>query len=170
MPNAITVEKFGVGMRLDYRSTQQEVSALIATVVEDALGQFQRNTDKFKALTQIKSKHGALRGADVVEEEALFTHENGTLNYRLDAKARVSWIKVHHLNMHAVVLSITVLLAYTVYRLAKLSSQWISTSSSKAKLNVAWYLYLWNKIMHRNVWKLSYTAYQCIIGCKMFFG
>ncbi|KAL9556177.1 hypothetical protein MBANPS3_002008 [Mucor bainieri] len=143
IPNAITVEKFGTGMRLDYRSTQQEATALIADVVEDASGHFQRNIDKFKALTQIKSRHGALRGADVVEE-VLFTHENGVLNHRLDAKTRVSWIKAHNLDMYAVVaaalLSITALLVLAVYSLAKLSSGWISNSnrcSNKAKAKTA---------------------------------
>lgn len=132
IPNAITVEKFGTGMRLDYRSTQQEASALIAAVVEDASGQFQRNVDKFKALTQIKSRHGALRGADVVEE-VLFTHENGVLPHRLDAKFRVSWIKAHNLDLHAVVLSATALCVYATYRLVK----WIHQNSSQAKLKTA---------------------------------
>lgn len=135
IPNAITVEKFGTGMRLDYRSTQQEATAIIANVAEDTLGQFQRNVDKFKALTQIKSKHGALRGADVVEE-VLFTHQDGVLTHRLDAKTRVSWIKAHNLDMYATVLSTLVLAPCVIYRLAALSSQWIS-GSSKAKLKAA---------------------------------
>lgn len=135
IPNAITAEKFGTGMRLDYRSTQQEATAIIANVAEDTLGQFQRNVDKFKALTQIKSKHGALRGADVVEE-VLFTHQDGVLTHRLDAKTRVSWIKAHNLDMYATVLSTLVLAPCVIYRLAALSSQWIS-GSSKAKLKAA---------------------------------
>ncbi|GAN09882.1 UDP-glucosyl transferase family protein [Mucor ambiguus] len=141
IPNAITVEKFGTGMKLDYRSTQQEATALIANVIEDASGQFQRNVDKFKALTQIKSRHGALRGADVVEE-VLFMHENGVLIHRLDAKSRVSWIKAHNLDMYAIVIAafllITALLVYAIYCTAKFLRRWISThSSSMAKSKTA---------------------------------
>ncbi|KAL9540944.1 hypothetical protein PS6_010526 [Mucor atramentarius] len=136
IPNAITVEKFGTGMRLDYRSTQQEANALIDKVVRDELGQFQEKVDKFKALTQIKSKHGALRGADVVEE-VLFTHEHGVLNHRMDAKTRVSWIKAHNLDMYAVLISIVVLVCCAVVfgLLTKLPTS--SSSSSKAKLKAA---------------------------------
>ncbi|KAG1066160.1 hypothetical protein G6F42_026712 [Rhizopus arrhizus] len=136
IPNAITVEKFGTGMRLDYRSTQQEANALIDKVVRDELDQFQKKVDKFKALTQIKSKHGALRGADVVEE-VLFTHEHGVLNHRLDAKTRVSWIKAHNLDMYAVLISIVVLVCCAVVfgLLTKLPTG--SSSSSKDKLKAA---------------------------------
>lgn len=123
IPNAITVEKFGTGRHLDFRSMQDEATKLIKSVVKDDLGQFQKNVDKFKALTQIKSKHGPIRGADVTEE-VLFMHENGLLPHRLDAKLRMSWIKANNLDMYAVIagvltafLSLSLYLIFTAFKL-----------------------------------------------------
>ncbi|CEP15732.1 hypothetical protein [Parasitella parasitica] len=127
IPNAVTVKKFGTGVRLDYRSTQEEANVLIRDVVVDDFGHFQKNVNKFRALTQIKSQHGPKRGADIAEE-VLFTHENGLLNHRMDAKLRMSWIKAHNLDMHAVVTGILITVLSSVLYLAIGLAKWITKS------------------------------------------
>ncbi|KAI8642720.1 hypothetical protein BD408DRAFT_366136 [Parasitella parasitica] len=137
IPNAVTVEKFGTGVRLDYRSTQEEANVLIRKVIVDESGHFQRNINKFRALTQIKSQHGPTRGADIAEE-VLFMHENGVLNHRMDAKLRVSWIKAHNLDMYAVVTGVLIVVLSSVLYLVFGLANWILKSlRTRTKLKSA---------------------------------
>lgn len=76
-------------------------------------GKFQANTNKFKALVQIKSKTGVYRGADLVEEVP-FIHEDGKVHHRYDVKNNMSCIKAYNLDIYAFLLVLGVAVIYGI--------------------------------------------------------
>ncbi|KAL7313971.1 hypothetical protein PS15m_007636 [Mucor circinelloides] len=98
--NSLMGEKFGMGLKVDYKGTRQEAAKAIQRVARDEDGFFQANVNRFQALVQIKSKSGASKGADLVEEVA-FMHQNTVLHHRRDVKHDLPFIKAHNLDVYA---------------------------------------------------------------------
>ncbi|GAN01151.1 UDP-glucosyl transferase family protein [Mucor ambiguus] len=98
--NSLMGEKFGMGLRVNYKGTRQEAAKVIQRVARDKDGSFQANVKRFQALVQIKSKAGVGRGADLVEEVA-FMHQNTLLHHRKDVKRDLSFIKAYNLDVYA---------------------------------------------------------------------
>lgn len=80
---------------------QTESNALLERVGLDINGTYQKNVNRFKALIQIHSRHGVLRGADLVEEVLFAADENGLLSYRFEASRQMSFIKSHNIDLFA---------------------------------------------------------------------
>ncbi|KAL0140547.1 glycosyltransferase family 1 protein [Mucor lusitanicus] len=98
--NSLMGEKFGMGLKVNYKGTRQEAAKVIKRVARDEDGFFQANIKRFQALVQIKSKAGVSKGADLVEEVA-FMHQNTLLHHRRDVKHDLSYIKAHSLDVYA---------------------------------------------------------------------
>lgn len=96
-------EKNGYGLTLSFKSTQENANQIVQRMAIDKDGIIQGNTDKFKALVQIRSSSGVTRSADVIEE-VLFTHkENGDIPHRWDAKRDMSFIKANNYDIYLIV-------------------------------------------------------------------
>lgn len=130
---AVTGEKNGYAVRLDYRATQDEATRIIRKVARDEDNSLQKNADRFKALLQIRSKHGVLKGADLVEE-VLFLQENGKVLHRRDVREDMSFIKANNLDIYAFVLTVALSGVYIVIRLfMQVSSMNFCTNKPKQK-------------------------------------
>lgn len=117
--NADNVEKNGVGLRLNRGSSQEVANKIVARMAMDENRTIQSNTDRFKAYTQIKSKQGPRRGADVIEE-VLFTHtENGQLPHRYPVSRNISFLKAHNYDIYLFLLGSALCLGYGVLGLFK---------------------------------------------------
>jgi hypothetical protein len=117
--NAKTMEELGIGRWLKRDYDQSTATALIEEILEDKTGKYKRNINRFKAITQIRSRNGVTRGADVVEE-ALFTHEDGKITHRRDVRRELSFIKAYNLDIYAFVAAFLVAFVsstgYLVYK------------------------------------------------------
>ncbi|KAI7891094.1 uncharacterized protein EV154DRAFT_589009 [Mucor mucedo] len=89
--NALLIERSGLGGILKTDATQTESVELFRNIIEDVNGEIKANVKRMQALTQIHSKHGTMRGADLVEEVA-YTHKNGVLPHRQSPADRMSVI------------------------------------------------------------------------------
>ncbi|KAI8096029.1 hypothetical protein BDF21DRAFT_394307 [Thamnidium elegans] len=108
---AATSEKNGIGLFLNREKSQINANNIIERVAKDADGQFQFNINRFKALVQIKSERGVARGADVVEE-VLFVQKDGKVEYRMDVKRNMSFIKANNIDLYMFVLSFIICFSY----------------------------------------------------------
>lgn len=116
--NSLMGEKFGMGLKVNYKGTQQEAAKVIQRVAKDEDGSFQTNVNRFQALVQIKSKAGVGKGADLVEEVA-FMHQDTLLHHRRDVRRDLSFIKAYNLDVYTFGLVATCLpLFATVYTLS----------------------------------------------------
>ncbi|CAO3700081.1 hypothetical protein G6F70_001031 [Rhizopus microsporus] len=112
---AISAEEHGTGRWLRRTLRQDQATDLIKEIVDDTVGKYRRNVDRFKALVQIRNAHGKQRGADLVEE-AIFTHVNGKLKHRRDIRRDLSFFKAYNLDIYSFVLVSLVTFAYGIYR------------------------------------------------------
>lgn len=96
---AVTGVKNGYALRLDRKATQEEANEVISTIARDIGKTFQKNADRFKALVQIRSKHGIIKGADLVEEVA-FLSVDGKLPHRTDVKHTMTFMKASNLDIY----------------------------------------------------------------------
>ncbi|CEI89662.1 hypothetical protein RMCBS344292_04012 [Rhizopus microsporus] len=117
--NAKTMEELGIGRWLKRDYDQSTATALIEEILEDKTGKYKRNINRFKAIAQVRSRSGVIRGADIVEE-ALFTHEDGKITHRRDVRRELSFIKAYNLDIYAFVAAFLVALVssagYLVYK------------------------------------------------------
>ncbi|KAI8096025.1 hypothetical protein BDF21DRAFT_442140 [Thamnidium elegans] len=108
---AVNAEKNGIGLFLNRQESQINANNIIGRVAKDADGQFQYNMNRFKALTQIRSERGVARGADIVEE-VLFVQKDGKLEYRMDVKRNMSFVKANNIDLYMFVLSFIICFSY----------------------------------------------------------
>lgn len=101
--NTQLAEKFGLGLTVDYKGTQNDAAQVIQRVARDKGGFFQSNVNRFQAFVQIRSQTGIVHGANLVEEVA-FMHQNTILYHRRDVKHDLSFIVAHNLDVYAFVL------------------------------------------------------------------
>lgn len=99
----MTAEKNGVGLLLDRKVSQTKANEIIRRVARDEDGQFQLNTERFKALVQIRAQRGVARSADIIEE-VLFMHKDAQIPHRWDVKRNMSFIKANNLDIYAFLL------------------------------------------------------------------
>ncbi|KAG1083175.1 hypothetical protein G6F42_022304 [Rhizopus arrhizus] len=97
--NSHLAEKFGLGLRVDYKGTRDEAAQIIQRVARDVDGFFQSNVNRFQALVQIRSQTGITNGANLVEEVA-FMHQDTVLHHRRDVKHDLSFIVAHNLDVY----------------------------------------------------------------------
>lgn len=117
--NADNVEKSGIGLRLERGSSQEVANKIVARMAVDENRTIQSNTDRFKAYIQIRSRQGAGRGADVIEE-VLFTHtENGKLPHRYPVSRNMSFLKAHNYDIYLFLLGSTLCFGYGVFTIFK---------------------------------------------------
>lgn len=95
-----------LGVQLNYNMKQAEVSYLLEKVSIDKDGAIQSNVNRFKAMIQIHSKHGVLRGADIVEE-VIFGGVDGLLPHRYEVSREMSFIKSFNLDIAAFLLLVS---------------------------------------------------------------
>jgi hypothetical protein len=114
--------KNGYGLGLSKKSTQEEVNTVISTVARDKDGKFKKNAIRFKALIQIRSKHGVIKGADLVEE-VLFLNEDGKVTHRRDVKDEISFLKATNLDVYGFAVTFVFGSLYSVYRLTQFISR-----------------------------------------------
>ncbi|GAA5806586.1 hypothetical protein HPULCUR_012126 [Helicostylum pulchrum] len=115
---AVTSEKNGIGLFLNRQESQINANNIIGRVAKDADGQFQFNINRFKALVQIKSERGVVRGADVVEE-VLFVQKDGKLEYRMDVKRNMSFIKANNIDLYTFVTSFIICFSYGTWNIVR---------------------------------------------------
>ncbi|KAL7323023.1 hypothetical protein PS15p_210984 [Mucor circinelloides] len=97
--NSHLAEKFGLGLRVDYKGTRDEAAQIVQRVAKDVDGFFQSNVNRFQALVQIRSQTGITNGANLVEEVA-FMHQDTVLHHRRDVKHDLSFIVAHNLDVY----------------------------------------------------------------------
>ncbi|KAG0169525.1 hypothetical protein DFQ28_003603 [Apophysomyces sp. BC1034] len=124
--NARNVERSGLGRFLDYRVSQSKACDILRQVALDENGQFQTSVERFKALVQIHGKHGALRGADLVEEVA-FMHKDGRLPHRYQASREMSLMKLYNIDLFGVLTTIIVVPTAFVLKLTRLPHRKVKT-------------------------------------------
>lgn len=112
----VNAEKNKYGKGIHGKMAPQEVSQIIQSVAEDKTGELQRNTDRFKALVQIRSKHGVIKGADLVEE-VLFLNQDGKVTHRRDVKLDISIWKATNLDVYGLAAVLLCTILYSVYHL-----------------------------------------------------
>lgn len=112
--NAYNVEKNGIGLRLNRASSQEVANQIVARMATDENRVIQSNTDRFKAYVQIKSKRGAGRGADIIEE-VMFTHkEHGEIPHRYPVSRDMSFLKANNYDIYLFLISSTLCFGYGV--------------------------------------------------------
>ncbi|KAG0180127.1 hypothetical protein DFQ29_001189 [Apophysomyces sp. BC1021] len=114
--NAWTIEQKQLGSRFDRDTPQYKMTEIIRKVALDEDGQMQSNVERYKALVQIRSKHGVIRGADAVEEVA-FLQQNGKVPHRYEVAREMSYIKAHNIDLYVVfflILSIPLIGLYKI--------------------------------------------------------
>lgn len=109
---AVNVENSGIGLKLDYRGEVKDAVDIIRRVANNK-DDMQANVNRFKALVQIRAKHGVFRGADIAEE-VLFMNVGGKMYHRYDVKRNMSFIKANNIDIYAIIL---VAFSITVYTL-----------------------------------------------------
>ncbi|KAL0142477.1 hypothetical protein V8B55DRAFT_1498356 [Mucor lusitanicus] len=121
--NGFTVEVNKLGGVLKNEYSVQEAVDLFRKVLVDETGEIADGVKRMQALTQIYSRHGVIRGADIVEEVA-YTNKNGRLPHRESADHRMSYIKSHNLDLYGALallvsfaLLVVAFIAQTGYRL-----------------------------------------------------
>lgn len=98
--NALLIERQGLGGILKKDATLEEAVKLFKNITGDKDREIKGNVKRMQALTQIHSKHGTVRGADLVEEVA-YTHKNGLLSHRQSPAERMSFIRVNNIDLFA---------------------------------------------------------------------
>lgn len=98
--NAVTVEISKLGGILKNEHSIEEAVELFRNVIVDETGEIAESVKRMQALTQIHSRHGIIRGADIVEEVA-YTNKNGRLPHRESADHRMSYFKSHNLDLYS---------------------------------------------------------------------
>ncbi|KAI9244530.1 hypothetical protein EDC94DRAFT_653910 [Helicostylum pulchrum] len=126
---AITSEKNGIGLFLNREKSQSNANNIISRVAKDADGQFQFNINRFKALTQIKSERGVARGADIVEE-VLFVQKDGKVEYRMDVKRNMTFVKANNIDLYALVSIFIVCFGYGTWNIVR----YFFTAQKKLKI------------------------------------
>ncbi|KAF7723895.1 hypothetical protein EC973_001518 [Apophysomyces ossiformis] len=116
--NARKLDRDGVAVRLTRQASQAEATQAIRKVVLDEDGSIQANVERYKAMVQIHSKHGSLRGADLVEE-VLFTNINGKLPHRYEVARQMSFIKAHNLDLYFVLGLLIFMPALLIWRISQ---------------------------------------------------
>lgn len=96
---AFNAEKRGYGLGATSVMPQERVTEIIRTVARDEDGKFQETANRYKSLIQIRSKHGVIKGADLVEE-VMFMNENGKITHRRDVKHDISFLKATNLDIY----------------------------------------------------------------------
>lgn len=130
--NALMIERNGIGGILKASFSPKEAAALVKKVVED--DQMQSNVQRFQALTQIHSKHGVSRAADLVEEAA-YTHVKGKLLHRESADRRMSYLKGTNLDLYLILIGFLSVFSVIGYYAATFATKKILLAS-KQKLKV----------------------------------
>lgn len=119
--NALTIEREGLGGYFRADASVEEGVALLRKVAVDETTK--NNIKRMQALVQIHSKHGIIRGADIVEEVA-YTHKDGKLSHRATANRRMSYLKSSNLDLYAFLFSMLVaavyLIIYTGFKICKI--------------------------------------------------
>ncbi|KAL9553583.1 hypothetical protein MBANPS3_003217 [Mucor bainieri] len=121
--NTLLAEKFGLGLAVDYKGTENEAAQVIQRVARDEDGFFQSNVNRFQALVQIRSQSGVIHGANLVEEVA-FMHQNTMLHHRRDVKHDLSFMVAHNLDVYAFCLIVVCLPIFaSIYALTSLAKK-----------------------------------------------
>ncbi|KAG0170805.1 hypothetical protein DFQ28_011323 [Apophysomyces sp. BC1034] len=114
--NAWSIERNQLGGRFNKNTPQHEMTQVIRKVALDEDGQIQSNVQRYKALVQIRSRNGILRGADAVEEVA-FLQQNGKVPHRYEVAREMSYIKAHNIDLYAVLFLILAIPLVALYRI-----------------------------------------------------
>ncbi|OBZ83696.1 UDP-glucuronosyltransferase 3A2 [Choanephora cucurbitarum] len=118
--NAMWLEQNKLGMAFSHDTHPLDVAKKIQMVVEDKENILSESMKRMKANAQIRSMHGVIRGADLVEE-ALYTHRDGVIEHRVTADRRMSYLKAHNLDLYAllafVVTSILSVFGFIIFKL-----------------------------------------------------
>ncbi|KAI7849195.1 hypothetical protein BDC45DRAFT_449105 [Circinella umbellata] len=87
---------------------------ILREVIEDKNGIFQKNTNRYQAIVQLRSQHAVSRGADLVEEVLFSSKEDGTLPHRIDIARKVSYLKAndYDLYLYLILCLISILLGF----------------------------------------------------------
>lgn len=124
--NAYMMRTQSLGVQLAYDMDQKTASDLVEKVALDVDGLYQFNVNRFKAMVQIHSKHGVLRGADLVEEVIFGSDHEGMLPHRYEVSRKMSFMKSYNLDILASVLcastSFVVLISCVIYYVIKFAS------------------------------------------------
>lgn len=116
--SAQIAQRNGVGLKLDYKVSQQKATEIIKTVARDDGNYFQTNANRFKAIVQLNSKFGIIRAANLIEE-VLFTHQNGQLLHRRDVKRDMSFVKANNLDLYAIIATVVLASLFMLVQLVR---------------------------------------------------
>ncbi|KAF7727862.1 hypothetical protein EC973_006975 [Apophysomyces ossiformis] len=131
--SAWNVEHNGLGRKFNRFTPQHEMIKVIEDVALDKDGRYQANVERYKALVQIHSRHGVMRGADTVEE-ITFMHQNGKIPHRYEVARQMSYIKAHNLDLYAVALVILISPFIALYKLTPTIAKKIHLTNKMKKL------------------------------------
>lgn len=98
--NSFIITNSHLGGLLDDGYTINQAVEVFKNVLDDKDGKIKESVQRYQAMTQIHSRRGVERGADLIEEVA-YTHVNGRLPHRESADKRMSYIKAHNIDIYA---------------------------------------------------------------------
>ncbi|CEG74966.1 hypothetical protein RMATCC62417_10085 [Rhizopus microsporus] len=116
--NAQNVKATGLGDFLNPTLSQEEANDMVKRVGLDIDGSIQQNVKRYKALIQIHSRNGSIRGADIIEE-VLFVNKDAYLPYRYPVSRQMSFIKARNLDLIAAALVLFMGIVYSFVLLVK---------------------------------------------------
>ena len=96
--HALHYEREQLGGYLDL--DREKPFDILREVIEDKDNIFQKNTNRYQAMVQLRSQHAASRGADLVEEVLFSSKEDGTLPHRIDIARKVSYLKANDYDLY----------------------------------------------------------------------
>ncbi|KAL7328265.1 hypothetical protein PS15p_206559 [Mucor circinelloides] len=131
--NALTVQTNKLGGVLKNEHSVQEAVDLFKKVIVDETGEIADNVKRMQALTQIYSRHGVIRGADIVEEVA-YTNKNGRLPHRESADHRMSYIKSHNLDLYGALALFVSFALFMIASIARIGYRLVLKPSSADKV------------------------------------
>ncbi|KAI8359105.1 hypothetical protein EDC96DRAFT_445636 [Choanephora cucurbitarum] len=88
-----------LGLKFDQSDYNTLYDALYQ-VAADPEGRIQTVVNQYKHYVQIRSKHAVTRGADLMEEVAFASDENGFLGYRKSIEYEIHWMKRYNLDIY----------------------------------------------------------------------
>ncbi|CEP15610.1 hypothetical protein [Parasitella parasitica] len=131
--NALMIERSKLGGILKPDFTVPQSVELFRQVVLDKNGEITSSVERQQALTQIHSRRGVDKGADLVEEVA-YTHRNGFMKHRQSADQRMNYFKSHDLDLYGALSMAAIICLWTAIRTVKLISMYLTkTSTEKIK-------------------------------------
>ncbi|KAI9489792.1 hypothetical protein BDB00DRAFT_841429 [Zychaea mexicana] len=95
--HALHYEREELGGYLDM--DKDDAFNALRRVIQDKDGVYQKNTNRYQAIAQLRAQHAVSRGADLVEE-VLFSSKDGVLPHRQDVAGKINFLKANDYDLY----------------------------------------------------------------------